>query len=763
MVQLFWLSIELALLAGLVFWFFHRRTTWGGAPLGAFVGSLQFLQTILSAGLLVELPTGLLVSPGSVVLFPATLVAVLLIYYSDGVPGARGFIAGLVVASCALISLVWITQAQMRSAGSEVLTALPKAVFEEPTALLVLGTLVLAIDLLLLVSCYEFTGRFGGFPVWMRIPVALVLTLVFDAVAFSVILSGGLPSVELLRSQLLTKPVAGLVYGVLVIGYLRSLGGVEESTFRSGSFGILTFRERYEYLLNFTDEQALRHEKVIRDSENRQAAVFEASPIGLVVVDLVSDRIVEVNGALSSMVGLSTDELLKMKATDLAAFQNLDIEKLLEPGNTQEAVARPNGRGPMPIEIRTSRFLLNDVPHACFALEDVTVRRAAEEVLVEAKNRLADEVARQTTELEVANIELQGREEQYRSLVEASSDLIFSISEAGRLLVTNESWRQQLGYSSEQVSALTVRDLIHPDDWPAWVRNRTRTVSRPPAPFVGRLLRADGVAIDVEGEVSWGLEEQSGDLIGRCIVRNVSESKQLERARSHLLAVVSHELRTPLTSLRGALRLLAKSVESGRQEKVSTYVDLADRNASRLIWLVNDILNFQRLDADVISPELGMVHIDVVLRGAATEVQGMARHCEVGIDQEIEDGLMVVADDRWLHQAVVNLLSNAIKHTPSGEKVTLSASKDPLGRVEISVADRGPGMSDEAAENAFQPFGYVGATAGHGFSGSGLGLSIVKRIADKMNASIRFENDEDGAGCVFHLTMDAADAAASST
>jgi signal transduction histidine kinase len=257
--------------------------------------------------------------------------------------------------------------------------------------------------------------------------------------------------------------------------------------------------------------------------------------------------------------------------------------------------------------------------------------------------------------------------------------------------------------------------------------------------------RGELEAKSVLSEIVRKLEEKV-----RTTQEELDERARIERLKDEFVSVVSHEFRTPLTSIQGSLGLLRCGVGGGElSPKARRLLDLAQRNVDRLVRLVNDILDLQRLASDGFVFDLAPATIGALLDQAMDA--NLAYAAQVGVALALGDvprGARVRVDpDRFL-QVMANLTSNAVKHSAPGEAVTIDAGcRD--GFVRVNVSDRGPGIPAEFRHRIFQRFAQAEPSLDHGRRGSGLGLSIAKAIVERLEGRIGFEDREAGGTTFF--------------
>jgi len=223
---------------------------------------------------------------------------------------------------------------------------------------------------------------------------------------------------------------------------------------------------------------------------------------------------------------------------------------------------------------------------------------------------------------------------------------------------------------------------------------------------------------------------------------------ELNRRKSDFIARVSHELRTPLTSIKGAMEYLSAKLNSNSgQEELQDFIRLIKNNTERLIKMVNDTLDLERIESNAF--ELHMSEFNLlrltkeVLHGFSTTTS------EKGIVFKLHGNpeSLIKADEDSIRQVIINLVSNAIKFSPPNSEIRINIS-DSASDVTFSISDEGPGIPEEEIERVFDRF-YTRSSA----DGTGLGLAICKAIVDAHGGTIRAECDKKAKGCTFTFTL----------
>jgi signal transduction histidine kinase len=235
-------------------------------------------------------------------------------------------------------------------------------------------------------------------------------------------------------------------------------------------------------------------------------------------------------------------------------------------------------------------------------------------------------------------------------------------------------------------------------------------------------------------------------------LRYAVERKRLERLKDEFVSTVSHELRTPLTSIAGSLGLLMGNAVGKLPDAAVRLLAIAHTNSQRLVRLVNDILDIEKMESGQIVFKFGRVEVRSLIGQAIEANRGFAEGSGVRIRLEDASAVCDVrADPDRLAQVVTNLLSNAIKFSPVDNEVVV-AIESGTDVVRISVRDHGPGISADFKPYIFERFAQADATNARQKGGTGLGLSIVKEIVDRLGGDVGFADAPRG-GAIFHVEL----------
>jgi signal transduction histidine kinase len=233
------------------------------------------------------------------------------------------------------------------------------------------------------------------------------------------------------------------------------------------------------------------------------------------------------------------------------------------------------------------------------------------------------------------------------------------------------------------------------------------------------------------------------------IVRDITERKKIDRMKNEFVSIVSHELRTPLTAISGALGLLSGNVLGQLPPKAVEMIDIAHRNTKRLIRLINDLLDIDKIESGNMVYQLKSLDIVPLVIQSIQANQAYAAQFGVQIQLEAApEAAWVHANSDALIQVMTNLLSNAIKFSPRDEQVYVKITHE-NHRVRVAITDNGPGIPVNFHGSIFQKFAQADASNARQKGGTGLGLSISRAIIERLQGSIDFVTSPDNGTTFF--------------
>ena len=397
---------------------------------------------------------------------------------------------------------------------------------------------------------------------------------------------------------------------------------------------------------------------------------------------------------------------------------------------------------------RRLRATLEETLALRFLNESLSLSLGEEKKRIQALSR---ELRAESTERARA---VQGRmdsETRYRRVVENAADAILVHDARGYFLDANQQACDSLGYSRGELLSMNVTDVEKGADIDAlsriWTQRGDETF---PVTLEGEHWRKDGSVFPVE--VRLGLLDDRDELLFIAVVRDITERKKIDRMKSEFISTVSHELRTPLTSIIGSLGLLSGGGYGDMPAKVKGMLALAERNAKRLVDLVNDILDFEKLESGRATFKYEPVDLAALIRETVATHHGYTENLGVQVVLDgVTDPVKVTGDDKRLGQVLSNLLANAAKFSNPGGDVTITLSRNG-DTARVDIADQGDGIPAAFHDKIFTRFSQAGNATTRRQGGTGLGLAISKAIVEAHGGTLGFESEE-GHGSVFHVKL----------
>jgi len=557
--------------------------------------------------------------------------------------------------------------------------------------------------------------------------------------------------------------VAGFSWllGAYLTRQLRDLSGAA-TRLAAGELGLqIPVRGRDELAgtaVAFNDMSARLAEReaalAARDHELRlRGQLIEASPLGAVVVDARAPDLplVDVNPAFERITGYTRAEVLGRNCrflqgpdTDAAALDR--IRAALKAGRAVSELLLNHRRDGSPfwneLQIRPVHDATGQLTHFVALQADVSARVAAQQALA-------------------------AREAYLRQVLDATHDGIIVTDSRGTVESYNAGAERMFGHAADEVIGRNVSVILPPahqaghdaymqrylasgtshvmgqerefearrkDGSPMWIALRLAELP------LAEGLRFIGVVHDIT-------ERKLGELE---LQRAKQAAEQAAHAKSEFLANMSHEIRTPMHGVLGAIEMLRDSPLSAPQRR---YLDTANTSATLLLGVIDEILDFSRLEAG----KLRIEQLDFDLRQTVEDVTAMlaqrahAKRVELACFIAPEVPGLVRTDPVRLRQVLVNLVVNAIKFTDQGEVVVTVLAEGP-DRLRFEVRDTGIGIAPEQQARLFQPFTQADSSTSRRFGGSGLGLSIARRLVELLGGEIGVVSAL-GQGSTFWFTM----------
>jgi PAS domain S-box-containing protein len=347
--------------------------------------------------------------------------------------------------------------------------------------------------------------------------------------------------------------------------------------------------------------------------------------------------------------------------------------------------------------------------------------------------------------------------QQKEFILNSVADAIFGVTPDGTIDFVNPAASRLLGVEAQSLIGKRAHTVLH-----GGLGNeicgedcRTRLALQTLTSTMGQdiYLQRDGRRLPVEFSVMPMLQENA--VVGSVLsFRDNSQRYALDRMKDEFVSTVSHELRTPLTSIRGSLGLLSAGLLGELNEKAGNLLRIAVTNSDRLIRLINDILDLERMQSGRATLNLRRLSIRELAQQALESMLPLAESAHVILTLDAGPDVSVDGDSDRLLQVITNLLSNAIKFSPRQAHVRVCIRRMP-GRAQLSVVDEGRGIPADKLESIFDRFQQVDASDSRQKGGTGLGLAICRTIVEQHGGHIWAEQNE-AHGATLHVTLPAA-------
>jgi PAS domain S-box-containing protein len=498
--------------------------------------------------------------------------------------------------------------------------------------------------------------------------------------------------------------------------------------------------------------QSEERRRAAEAADQRWERIFNTSPALLLFIDR-DYRICRINQTTINRLGLPREEIIGQPCYQLLCGHSAPPadclhRRAITDGQEQrtETVLLPDKA-----ECRVTAIPLFDTAGAFesvfYAIEEISEQRRFERELLQARER-------------------------YRTLVQHSHGIIYTIRPDGVITYVSPSYTKQLGYPPNAIIGKSFQHVVHPDDVAACEAFQREILAKGEVSrgIEYRLLHRDG-------SIHWHLSNflPSRDEHGNIVsfvgnAMDITEQKRYQaeldqarkaaeradRGKSDFLALVSHEIRTPLNAIVGFSALARRTTEPDRLRE---YMEILDQSALILMDLVNDILDMSKVEAGQLQLESIPFNVPDAVDLLQWQFAPLAAKKNIVLQVRKGDDLPVWAlgDPMRFRQIVSNLLSNAIKFTTNGVVVlevgTLPpAPDDDRCRIRVEVQDSGIGIDPAHLDGLFQPFQQVDPGIARKYGGTGLGLAIVRRLVELMDGQITVAS-EVGQGSSFTVHL----------
>ncbi len=520
--------------------------------------------------------------------------------------------------------------------------------------------------------------------------------------------------------------------------------------------------------LKLKEAERAQSERRVRRNESMLAEAQRLAKLGSWNWDILSDQHLwsdecyRIFGLNPHEIGMTFERFLSLVHPNDRETVRRNVELALQEGQPYECTMRAvHPDGTVRIVLSRAQVVRDEGGKAIRmfgTVQDITEQRQLEEAL-------SQEAIRR------------------RILVEQSSDGIVVLDEDGLVFEANQRFGEMLGYTAEEVSQL------HVWDWDVqWTREEllriVRSADESGSHLETRHRRKDGTLLDVE--ISGNGALCSGRKLIFCVCRDISRRKQAEkdirnlnaslerrvaertselaaanadlaraaRLKDEFLASMSHELRTPLYGVLSMSEAMLEHVYGPVSPRQASALEDIATSGRHLMVLINDILDVAKIDAGKLSCEPGPVDVAAVCEASIRLIRESAHKMKLQVFLDVDSSIKVIeTDEKRIKQILVNLLSNAVKFTPMGGSLGLDVVGDFTRRIiALTVWDTGIGIQEADLGRIFEPFTQVDSGLARQYAGTGLGLSLVRKMTGLLGGVVSVRS-EPGRGSRFTIEL----------
>lgn len=347
---------------------------------------------------------------------------------------------------------------------------------------------------------------------------------------------------------------------------------------------------------------------------------------------------------------------------------------------------------------------------------------------------------------------------QATTILESSIDSIITIDAAGRVLNFNPAAEKLFGFTKDEVLNTNIKVLM-PDQTgdinAEYLDNLQSDINKSGLSDRIELTAKHKAGRLIPIEFSLTKTQLNNNITYTAIITDISKRKANEQLKRDFISTVSHELRTPLTSINGSVKLIYAQQDTITPETLTSLLDVSCRNLTRLTVLINDLLDFEKLQSDAMEYAQDSIDTNEFITEILEQNSGFAQQANITLKQNILSSGTIRVDLNRLTQVMTNLLSNAIKFSPENEVVEVGCVNE-QDKIKLYVKDNGPGITEEFKHRIFERFSQGDSADNRKIQrGTGLGLAISKRMTEDMGGIIGFDSVE-GQGSTFYVVFRAA-------
>lgn len=502
-------------------------------------------------------------------------------------------------------------------------------------------------------------------------------------------------------------------------------------------------------LLSILDITDRRHfEDVLGASEERYRKLFDNASDAIITIDL-EDRVTSWNRSAEKLFGWKSSEAVGKKLPDLIIPDNLRIER---ESIISDALMGKNVKGVETVRVAKDGTKINvsltfspiissknEVIGMSGIIRDITSRKEEEKRLkihVETQERLTKDL------------------QKFKLAVENASDFIIIANAGGSIIYVNEAVKYITGYAKKEIIGKKAGLVWGASTDPKFYRNLYKTVALEKKNFTGEFMsrKKTGEKYYTKIRVSPVLDSDKNVMFFVGIETDITEEKEIDRAKTEFVSVASHELRTPLANMSLSLEMILSGVAGEITSEQKKYLKGVYRDIEGMSELINALLNVSRIELRtmIINPE--PTNLPDIAASVAKEFSARIKSKDLKLKMHYDKLLPVIEIDRNLMRIILqNLISNAIKYTPLGGSIIVEIKKQQSSAL-IAVSDTGCGIPADERHKIFTKMFRARNALNSKNDGVGLGLYIVSSIVGQFRGKIWFESEE-GKGTVFYVSI----------
>ena len=477
--------------------------------------------------------------------------------------------------------------------------------------------------------------------------------------------------------------------------------------------------------------------KLLMESEEKFSKVFKNSPMIIVLSDMKTGKIMEVNNAFEKEFGYRKEDIVGKTSKELGLWNNFDERENLimtlgkkDSLTDKEYVFCRKNKTVFPALGSISKIVVGGATRILFLGMNIEERKNSEE------------------KLKRINVDIMMEKRKLEAILRDMGDAVFVTDDNKKIILANRTMESLFGLTEKEMLGKSIDEELalsyettgeKPIDLFDIVFNKKKQ-AKPVETLI--VKNKNGTIVSVDGNAS-PIVDENMKLVGTIwVLRDVSKERELQKMRTDFISLASHQLRTPLTGIKWFVELLDENASKMPMDKVLEYIRKIGDSNNRMIDLVNDLMTTSRADGGKLEKDTGKYKVKDLLQQAVDE-QGrifLDKNIKIEGISQISIDIVIDADMVQMVQVFGNLLNNAASYSPSGSRIEVGAETK-LSKVQIFVRDHGVGIPLSQQKKVFEKF-FRADNISKTIPGSGLGLYVAKSMVESHGGKIWFESKE---------------------